>query len=204
MKQIYLFLLVTFCFVNVSHAAIADLRAHAGLHIIDPKDFNAYLSSKNIKQLYILPQIGASAFVRPLPLDLGVGLRYDYHSIKLNAADGTNANEMEFKLTRLSLVAYYHLIDTAFFVGPIAGLGIMHKPNISVKISNATSTYDEAIAQSFFLAGEVGFKFTLFQIGAEGGYESISLKGIKGANGHGGFDFDSGGMYVLGFAGVVL
>ena len=184
--------------------ALVEIRGIAGLDLIQPKDLNKHLGQNSVKELYILPRLGFSAFFRPLPIDLGIGAEYLTQSIKVDAAGGGNSNEADLAATRLSLKAYYHILDGLFFTGPTGTIGLLHTSKLNIKTPAGTTNYDSGQSSSFGLGWETGFKIGFFMLGGEAGYQWYTVKSLSGPSGAATFEANLSCVYISGFFGAAF
>ena len=134
------------------------------------------------------PSIGSQqaivvdALVMPPKFPLGLGVRYE--SFTQNPGDGsTVAGGAKSTLTRVSVIINKRLVDTGFYFGPIATIGVSNALTYALTKSNVTAN-DTASGSVTASAGlEAGAKVSLIRLGGEVGYLYAPLGNLKSSSG---------------------
>lgn len=160
--------------------------------------YGGLASSPDLKDVYtgtstevpaIAPNFGLGVdvlFIFPLA-GIGIGARYENLGFKVDTA----GLEYKTSTTRTALVLNYRLLNTLFFLGPIATYGLSHSNNIkwsvnssSLSVPNGTrADLTPQSSTSYTLGLELGLKLLNFIIGAEAGYEDFKWKKMSDATG---------------------
>ncbi|MGE4131544.1 MAG: hypothetical protein AB7F86_07880 [Bdellovibrionales bacterium] len=191
-------------FLGASPAwSLVQLRAHAGFSIISPDDYNNWLSSQDIKQIYIFPTVGFSGYVEPFANGIGLGVLYEEQSIKVNTSNG-GTNDTKLTLKRVSGAIYYHFVDKGFFyTGPIGAVGLTHNVEVKGTGYSGAYKYDKGAGTSFFGGWDLGFKLGFLLLGGEAGFQYARIRNLKGdTSGDSSFDLNLSGFTTKVFAGV--
>ncbi len=201
-----IFLLMTLIFYSHSSHAILDARLNFGGAFIDPRDFNSYLTTQNVKETYIMGEIGADALLELPITGLSVGVRYMYAGLKLDGSvQPASRADMEWHIERYMAVGRYQTsLASGLSFGPILAVGIFHKPQMRIKNSSSVvSQYDTANSTSINIGLETSTKIAIFKIAAEGGYQYYTINNLTGPNGVATLpNINLSGMYAIGHVGV--
>ncbi len=196
--KLFLSIFTILILAQPAYAAI-EIKGLAGFTIIDPISMNTQLEATGIKQTFVSGIAGLELQYRIPVLGLGLGARYDWQGVKVNAANSNSSNEIDIGVSRVSAVASFHLIDTGFYFGPIATLGISHSPNIRHKYSGIEPKYVKGEGKSASLGADLGFKIGPIGIGGEAGFQSYLVTDLETAEGtKANYDLNLGGFYLLG------
>ena len=186
--------------------ALVELSVHAGGAIIDPEELNSSLSQSQIKQIYVFPNIGGEAALYLPMTPVGLGVRYDYGALKVNAATGSNANsEAELLVGRLAVQGHLRMLNLpTTYLGLTGGVGVSHSLNSKFKVSGVDTNFDDAKGSSFTIGLESGLKIaSVLRVGGEAGYQYFVLTDIKGPSGNASFTkINLSGFYLLGVVGI--
>lgn len=185
-------------------AGIVEVRAHAGFDFVDPAQFNDFLSSSDIKQIYLLPRVGLAAYLRPTE-KLGLGAEYNSQSIKVNSSNNSSMGNAKVDVNRISAKAFYHLVEQIFITGPMVSVGLVHNTKVTGRSSAGVEfNYDDAKVQTASVGWEFGAKLTHVLIGGEMGYQRQILKELSGPTGTAGYNINLSGIYFTGFFGLTF
>jgi hypothetical protein len=126
-----------------------------------------------------------------LPLvPVGFGLRWE----DMGASVGAGAVNFEAKMTRVSALVNYRLIDTIVHLGLIASIGVSHTASATVGSTAYTSSPGLAGTYSIGLEGNLSLLGLI--VGAEAGYMAANLGTMKDSGGTSiGRDIDLSGPY---------
>lgn len=168
---------ILFLFAQHGHALV-EVRAHYGLGTTPAEEYNAaYFKLQDGPELTGAKVLGVDLLVSPPMFNLGIGLRVE----AAKEEDSAFATDVKMAYTRTSLLLNYRLIDTLFFAGPIASVGLKHRFEMAIptdpeKISSESAT-------SYSLGFEGGAQLGIILIGAEVGYQSLKFKSFKEIDG---------------------
>jgi hypothetical protein len=180
--------LVTFMLFAPHAHAFIEGRGYAGLDIVDPASFNDYLSSQDVKQIYINPRYSLVGLIEPIP-NLLVGAQYDSYSIKVNSSNNSSLGYAELKERRVSAKLVYYLHNERFRTGPAFLYGITNDLDLKGRNSAGTAfEYDSADSTSFSGGWELGWKLGMVVFGFELGYQYYKIDGVSGPGGNAPFE----------------
>lgn len=184
-------------------SAFLSLRAHAGFEIIDPESLNDYLSSQDIKQIYLMPRLGFAALLRPWSAPVSLGVIYDEQNIKVNSSNGQD-NWAKLNAKRLAGKLHWHVVDKPVFTtGPVVEVGFRHQLRLEGENTAGPFKYNQAEAKSFLAGWEWAFLVNHFIIGGDLGYMRHIYEGIKDENNNEAtFRIDMSGFSFTIFSGI--
>ncbi len=193
MKRLLFLASTIVSFYSYQADAMIDLRAHYGMHVVDPSTLNSVNTS--VPAITKVGGIGADLIVSLPLVPIGFGLRYE----KLTDKAGTSPLDYEFNLTRTSLIGNFRLIDTLIMLGAIGTVGLSHSNEYIVGgVSKSAGS-----VSSFTVGVEAGVKVPFLGLlaGAEAGYQKMSFSDWTGGYA-GSTDFN--GIYTKIFLGISL
>lgn len=160
--------------VPAAQAGILELRGGVGLTAPDDDTFEDRGNAvpNNGIQLDEFDVYNADIFFNLPAIPLGVGVRQEW----IDVDEDSNGSELDLEATNLSLLVDIRIIDSAFYIGPIFGVG---HPSADLNYKTGTFTLDkdlDADDLSYTAGLEAGVILGHFLIGAEGGYQSIKFE----------------------------
>jgi hypothetical protein len=187
-------------------ATFLEVRGNAGGAFTDPKDYNSYLRSNGVKELYVYGIVGADAIIFPLPAPVGIGVRYEYFGTKTDAITKGNPNEGELVAEKWSALLTARIEQDTFYGGILVGFGFNHKSTVSVKNDSGVKTVydDNKVNPTYSISFDSGLKLGPIRLGTEAGYQNYFIRDLKGSSGTAPFSIDLNGFYGMFHLGVGL
>jgi hypothetical protein len=184
--------------------AIFEVRGNFAGAFVDPKDFNQYLKTRNVKETYIMGEIGGDVILNIPTTGLGLGARYQYSGLKLDGSiQPASSADMEWQLSRVMALGRYLFSFSALDIGPSLTVGITHQTQMRIKSSSGTlSHYDNADTGSFNIGLESRRKILIFTLGSEGGYQYYFINNVRGSGGTLAAPINLSGLYINGHIGI--
>lgn len=142
-----------------------------------------------------------AVFVIP-GLGIGAGLRHENLGFK------TNNGDLEYKssATRTALLVNLRIINSLFFLGPIATYGLSHSNNMKWTLSGTTANLEPESSSSSSIGLEAGVTWGGFLLGVEAGTETLKWNKMRDQNEvvNNGADLDMSGPYVKALLGFTI
>lgn len=179
MKKLMALLGLSLLMVTPAHAIFELRGTYTGL-ASGPDLSSLYTGTQTVPKT--VPNYGPGGdlliFI-PFAGGLGIGARYE----SLGFKPSLNGFEYKSVVNRTAAVLSYRLVNTFLHIGPIATYGTTHKANIKVD-DGVGGKYDWTpdSVSSYSVGLEAGLGILAFVIGAEVGYQSLKLKGMKDGN----------------------
>jgi len=155
--------------------ALIEIKGGYTLLNVNSGDINDANSSFVLPKLDSLTGFHADVMAMLPLMPVGLGLRYE----SLSRKEAGTGGEFKADWTRISLAINSRLIDTLFYLGPIATIGISN--DFKYTIAGTEFKTDNSLNASVGVEG--GAKLGLFLAGAELGYMYAPLGDLKGASG---------------------
>lgn len=183
-----------------------EARGTFGTNFIDPNYFNKKLQTEGVKEVYLLPILGGDVVVSSSDMPVGVGYRYQYAGIKVDAINKGNDYESEVQSSKSAAVVVLRAKnDPDAYGGLIGTWGVSHSNRVHIKGRNGMFDYDEGVSRSYSIGVEGGTRsHTGLSLGAEMGIQYFTVNDLKGPSGTASFDLDFKGFYVLVHVGFVI
>ncbi len=164
--------------ISNAHALIGDVRLNYGTTSGKPSDYNkAYFNFQDGPKIDSQTYIGIDAIAMLPAIPFGFGLRYEATGDK----DTYLGNKIDYVIKRVALVVNYRIIDTLFYVGPIATYGLSH--DLHFAIPTDPDVFKSKGDSSYSIGAEAGLKFGMLRLGAEVGYMSLVFDKLTDING---------------------
>ncbi len=184
-----LFTTIVILFSYSKAQAILEARLTYGSLASNPQLSDVYTGSAS-EVPAVAPNygLGVDALIIFPVVGFGFGARYENLGFKVDNA----GLEYKTSTTRTALLVNYRLLNTFFFLGPIATYGISHTNNMKWSVSSPalsvpTTAKGDLIPQSstsYSLGIEAGIKMLNFLLGAEVGYEDFKWKKMTDSTGN--------------------
>ncbi|MDZ4676685.1 MAG: hypothetical protein SGI74_04170 [Oligoflexia bacterium] len=202
-KLIFAFLII-FASPVVAHAFGLELRGNFGGTFVDPGGMNLFLRNNGIKEVYVYGNVGGDIIIFPIIVPIGVGARYEYNGVKVDAINKGAINEGELQAAKWSALLTARIVQPAFYGGLIFTLGVDHKSTFTLRTPSGKRTYnDNQVNTTYSIGFDSGFKIFNIRLGSEAGYQSYVIKEVKGsAAGNSGISIDLNGFYAMIHIGV--
>lgn len=169
---------VAFLWVDPAVALLGEVRATYGETSGKPEDYNkAYFNFQDGPEISKQRYLGVDGILMLPMIPLGVGLRYE----KTGEDKTQFAEKIDYAFTRLALVLNYRIVNTLFYLGPIATYGLTH--NLEFKIPTRPDEFKAGKSKSYSIGVEGGVKLGLFRLGLEVGQMSMVFDDLKDIGG---------------------
>lgn len=190
--------------VNPAFALLGEVRANYGETSGKPDDYNkAYFNFQDGPEISKQRYLGVDAIAMLPVIPFGFGLRYE----KTGEDKTQFAERVDYTLSRLALVLNYRILNTLFYLGPIATYGLDHE--LEFKIPTDLNEFKAGKAKSYSIGVEGGMKLGIFRFGLEVGQMTFifdDVKDMSGAvpnkNGLNVSELDFGGFYYKAQVGI--
>jgi len=164
--------------VHSAHALLGEVRVTYGDVSGKPDDYNkAYFNFQDGPEITKQSYLGADAIAMLPVIPFGFGLRYEKTGDDLTQF----AERVDYTIDRLALVLNYRIINTLFYVGPIATYGLSHE--LDFKIPTDLNELKAGKSKSYSVGLEGGVKLAIFRFGVEVGQMTMTFDDIKDING---------------------
>lgn len=173
-----LLLSVSLFSLTSAHALIGDVRLNYGTTSGEPDDYNkAYFNFQDGPKIDSQTYLGLDAIAMLPAIPIGFGLRYEVTGDE----DTLLADKIDYAIKRLALVVNYRIINTLFYVGPIATYGLSH--DLKFAIPTDPDVIKSKGDSSYSIGAEAGVKFGILRFGAELGYMSLVFDELTDSTG---------------------
>lgn len=153
--------------------ALIEVKGGYSMHTASPGGLNdQFASNPKIEQLQAI-SVDVMGNVPLMPVGLGVR----YETLKRNETGVGVASEVDW--TRTSILVNKRLVDTLFYLGPIATFSVAS--DFKYRSTTAGVRTDYKTDSQLTVTGgiEAGAKFALLRIGAEAGYLYAPMGELK-------------------------
>ena len=153
--------------------ALIELKGGYSFIMSNPNDINSVNSAAPKTGTLNALSFDAMASVPMMPV--GLGVRYE----TITAKNTKTTNDSSVNWTRVSILVNKRLVDTGFYFGPIATIGVSNDFKYHSNIAGTATEYNAKANISETLGLEAGAKIAIFRVGAEAGYMYAPLGKLK-------------------------
>ena len=164
-------------FISVPAQALIELRGGYSYLNTNPKDINN--SSTGLPELRVMNSVSADALASVVGMPLSLGVRYETFTAKPVA---TTTGQVESTWTRVSVLAGKRLMDQAYWIGPLATVGVSNDFKYKTTVGSTVTNYRTSGNISASLGLEAGVRLSILRVGLEAGYMYAPLGDLKNSS----------------------